>query len=79
MRADLGELPLREVRVALEQLAGDGELEDAVAEELEALVRRRAIGRPGGMRQDMLEVLRREPVDQLLEVGFGRCLAIGAR
>ncbi len=68
MRADLGKLPLREVRVALEELAGDGELEDAVTEELEALVRGAALASPGGVREDGLRQLRRERVDQLGEV-----------
>ena len=43
----------------------DGELEDAVAEELESLVRRAALARPGRVREDRLRQLRRERVDQL--------------
>ena len=43
----------------------DGELEDAVAEELEPLVRRAALARPGRVREDRLRQLRRERVDQL--------------
>jgi hypothetical protein len=46
----------------------DGELEDAVAEELEPLVRRRALARPRGVREDDLRQLRREVVDQLREI-----------
>jgi hypothetical protein len=47
---------------------GDRELEDAVAQELETLVRGATVARPGGMREDGLRQLRREPVDQLREV-----------
>ena len=47
----------------------DGELEDAVAEELEALVRVVALARPRGMREDGLRQLRRERGYQLGEVG----------
>ena len=43
----------------------DGELEDAVTEELEPLVRRAALARPGRVREDRLRQLRRERVDQL--------------
>jgi len=46
----------------------DRELEDAVAEELEPLVRGAALARPGGVRKDRLRQLRRERVDQLREV-----------
>ena len=43
----------------------DGELEDAVAEELEPLVGRAALASPGRVREDRLRQLRRERVDQL--------------
>jgi hypothetical protein len=46
----------------------DRELEDAVPQELEPLVRGATVGRPGRMREDGLRQLRREPVDQLREV-----------
>jgi hypothetical protein len=46
----------------------DRELEDAVPEELEPLVRRAAVARPGGVREDRLRQLGREPVDELREV-----------
>jgi hypothetical protein len=48
----------------------DGELEDAVAEKLEPLVRRATFARPRRVREDGLRQLRRERVDQLREVGF---------
>jgi hypothetical protein len=48
----------------------DGQLEDAVAEELEPLVRRAALARPRRMGEDRLRQLRRERVDQLREVGI---------
>jgi hypothetical protein len=46
----------------------DRELEDAVAEELEPLVRGAAIARPRRVREDGLRQLGRERVDQLREV-----------
>ena len=64
MRADLREPALGRVRIALVQRARDRELQDAVAEELEPLVRRRAVGRPGGVRQDVVEAFGRERVDE---------------
>ncbi len=45
----------------------DGELEDAVAQELQPLVGRAAVARPGRMCEDRLRQLRRERVDQLRE------------
>jgi len=64
--ADLRELPFGEVRVALVELARDGELEDAVAEELEPLVGGRSVRRPGRVREDMLQALGRKLVDEPL-------------
>jgi hypothetical protein len=46
----------------------DRELEDAVAQKLEPLVRGATVARPGRMREDGLRELRRELVDQLREV-----------
>jgi hypothetical protein len=46
----------------------DRELEDAVAQELEPLVRRAAVARPRRVGEDGLRQLRRELVDQLREV-----------
>jgi hypothetical protein len=46
----------------------DRELEDAVAEELEPLVRRTALARPRRVREYGFRQFRREPVDQLREV-----------
>ena len=43
-------------------------LEDAVAEELEPLVRGAPLARPGRVRKDGLRKLRRKRVDQLREV-----------
>jgi hypothetical protein len=48
----------------------DRELEDAVAEELEPFVRDATVARPRGVGEDALGELRREPVDQLREVGI---------
>jgi hypothetical protein len=47
---------------------GDRELEDAVAEELEPLVRGGTVGRPRRMGEYRLGELRRELVDQMREV-----------
>jgi hypothetical protein len=51
------------------QRVRDGQLEDAVAEELEPLVRRGALARPRRVREDGLRQLRRKRVDQLREIG----------
>jgi hypothetical protein len=67
VRADLGQLALREVRIPLVQLSGYGQLEHAVADELESLVRRGAVRRPGGVREDVLQALARKLVDQTFE------------
>jgi hypothetical protein len=45
------------------------QLEDAVAEELEPLVRGTSLARPRRVRENGLRQLRRERVDQLREVG----------
>ena len=58
--ADLREAPFRGIGEAIEHRPRDRELEDAVAEELQPLVRRRTIFRPGGVREDLLESRRRE-------------------
>jgi hypothetical protein len=69
MRARLGQPPFLEVGMAFEQRMADGELENAVAEELEPLVRLSPLDRPGRVGEDGLRQLRRERVDQLREVG----------
>jgi hypothetical protein len=64
----------------LVEIVRNGEVENAVAEELEPLVRRRGVGCPVGMSEDVLEPLRRKRLDQVLElVRFaGRRAATGA-
>jgi hypothetical protein len=52
------------------QRVRDRELQDAVAQKLEPLVRRGALARPRRMREDRLRQLRRERIDQLREVGI---------
>ena len=59
--------PSREVRIPLVQLPRDGELEHAVAQELEALVRRGTVGRPRRVGEDLLQPLGGQVVDQALE------------
>ena len=57
--------------MAHEERMRNRELEDAVAEELEPLVRLATLARPRRVGEDVLRQLRREPVDQLREVGVG--------
>ena len=47
----------------------DGQLEHAVAEKLEPLVRSATLARPRGVGEDGLRQLRRKRVDQLREIG----------
>ena len=53
--------------ITLVELARDGELEHAVAQELEPLVRRGTVGRPRRVREDLLQPLGGQLVDQALE------------
>ena len=69
--SDLREPPLREVGVPVVERVCHRELEHAVAEELEALVRRRAVVRPGDMPEHGLRQRGRQAVDQLREVVTG--------
>jgi hypothetical protein len=64
VRADLREPPLRQVGIPVVQCARDGQLEDAVAQELEAFVRRGAVRRPRGMRERVVRPLGGQLVDQ---------------
>jgi hypothetical protein len=64
VRADLGQPALGKLGISLVQRPGDGQLQDAVAEELEPFVRRRPVQRPGGMGEDVLEPCGRKRVDQ---------------
>jgi len=57
-------------------VSGDRHVEDAVAEELEALVRRPPVLRPVGVREDLLGTGGRKLVDQSAERGDA---ATGAR
>jgi len=57
VRADLRHPALGGVGIALVQRPRDRQLEHAVAEELQPLVRRGAIGRPGAMRENGLQKL----------------------
>ena len=69
MRPDLRELSFAEVGVSLVELPRNRELEDAVPEKLEPLVGRRAVRRPRRVREDVLQALGRELVDQSVEAG----------
>ena len=68
VRPDLREPALRGVLEAVEDRAGDGELEDAVPEELEPLVGLGAVVRPGGVLEDLFEPRGRELPDQPAEL-----------
>ena len=68
MGPDLREPAFGCILEAVEDCARDRELENAVAEELEPLVRVRAIVRPGGVLEDLLEPGRRELGDQPAEL-----------
>ena len=76
VRADLRQPTLGELRVAVVQVPGDRELEDAVAEELQALVRGRPVRRPRGVREDLLLPFRRERADQLGQAPDVACLGV---
>ena len=67
VRAHLCETPFREIGMLGVEHVRDGELEHAVAEELEPLVRGAAVARPRGVREDRFRDLRRKRFDQLRE------------
>ncbi len=73
VRAQPGQLALGEVRIRVVQGARDRELEHAVAEEFESLVRVAPVGRPGRMREHLAAARSRELGDQPAELG-----AVGA-
>jgi hypothetical protein len=68
MCADLGQTTFRSVWKAIEHRPRDRELEHAVAEELEPLVRLRAILRPRSVREDLPEQSGGKLVDQAAEL-----------
>jgi hypothetical protein len=76
VRADLRQPALGELGVTFVQVPGDGELEDAVAEELEPLVGRRPIRRPRGVREDLVLPLRRKRADQFGQAPDVACLGV---
>ena len=78
VRADLRQPALGQVGVAVVQMPCDGQLEHAVAEELEPLVRRRPVGRPRRVGEDVLEPVRRQRADQLGEPPNVACLRVAA-
>jgi hypothetical protein len=68
MGADLREPALGRVAEAVVDSARNRELENAVPEELEALVRGCPLVRPGRVGEDLVEALGREPLDQPAEL-----------
>ena len=72
MSPNLRELPLRRILETVEDGACDRELEDAVSEELEALVRLGAVLGPGRVREYLLEPVLRKLGDQAPELGRSR-------
>jgi hypothetical protein len=82
VRSDLRQPSLRRRVEAVEDRARDRELEDAVAEELEPLVRVRAVVDPRRVREDLLELLGRElryQAAELVRPGSGVRLSPDAR
>ncbi len=82
VRADLREPTLGRSAEPIEHCARDGELEDAVAQELEPLVRLRAILGPGRVREHLLEAaLRQLPNEatELVRPGLRRRVSPGVR
>jgi len=77
VRPDLREPPLREVGVARVELVRDRELEHAVAQELQPLVRLRPVDCPGGVRERDRRPSGWERVDQRRELLVTR-VATGA-
>jgi hypothetical protein len=69
VRTNLGETALRGIGEAVEDRPRDRELEDAVAQELEPLVRRRPVVGPRGVRENLLEPVCRQLCDQAAELG----------
>ena len=72
MGANLREPPFRRILEAVEDCARDRELEDAVPQELEPLVRLGPVLRPGRVREDLLEPILRQLGDQTPELGRSR-------
>ena len=68
VRSNLRQAPLGRLAEAVEHGARDRELEDAVAQELEPLVRVGAILDPRGMREDLLEAIGWKLGDQAAEL-----------
>jgi hypothetical protein len=79
VRADLREPALRGVAEAVVDGPSDGELEDAVAEELEPLVRVCPVVRPGRVLEDLFEAFGRELGDQPSELARPVGVRAGAR
>jgi hypothetical protein len=66
--ADLREPALGRLAEPVEDRTRDRELEDAVAQELEPLVRRGAVVGPGGVREDLLEARLRQLRDEAAQL-----------
>jgi hypothetical protein len=71
VRTDPGQVAFRPVGESPVQLVGDRQPEDAVAEELETLVRVRPIVYPRGMRESRVAGARGETIDQLAQRAVG--------
>lgn len=72
MSTNLREPPLRCILEAVEDCARDRELEDAVPQELEPLVRLGTVLRPRRVREDLVEPLLRKLGDQTPKLGRSR-------
>ena len=72
MGTNLREPPLRRILEAVEDCARDRELEDAIPQKLEPLVRLGAVLRPGRVREDLLAPFLRQLGDQTPEIRRSR-------
>jgi hypothetical protein len=79
VRADLREPALGCLAETVEDRTRDGELEHAVAQELEPFVRLRPVVRPGRMLEDLLQAFGRELGDQPSELFRPDGFRAGAR
>jgi hypothetical protein len=77
--SDLREPALGRLAEAVVDRAGDRELEDAVAEELEPLVRVRPVVRPGRVLEDLFEAFGRKLGDQPSELTWPLAVRAGVR
>jgi hypothetical protein len=79
MCPDLRQPAFGGIAEAIEDRSRDGELENAVAQELEPLIRVGTVVRPGRVLEDLLESRRRKLGDQAAELEQPVLVKVGAR